>query len=100
MPRIVYLDNWQTSLESTIADVLHTASTFSHGAIERDILISELGVLKELRRQVHEIAPDERKEVNSVLMAVSVREHLDIPDDLVQRVGELFDIYRRLRQRL
>jgi hypothetical protein len=99
MSRVVYLENWQEQLESTIEVVADHISTYSFSG-EYRALSEELDCLQELRRQVREVSPNERALVQSVVVWVSVREPLQLPQDLVQRLGEIFDIYRRFRTRL
>jgi hypothetical protein len=98
--RQVYFENWQAQLEKTIDAVSFAAGTHSEGSFERDALTAELEPLRELSRQVRDVAPGARQPVSSILLPWSVREQLQLPDDLVSRVGELFDIYRRFHDRL
>lgn len=99
MPRQVYLENWQERLVATIDDVEETTIVCSDFP-EQDALLRELAQLREMARQVRDISPAEREMVESVVIALSVREHLQLSNDLVERLGELFDIYRRFRTRL
>ena len=100
MERQVYLQNWQAQLEETIAAVSLAAGACSSDSIERDALIAELGPLRELSRQVRDVPPLARQQVSSILLPWSVREPLQLPEELVSRIGELFDVYRRYRERL
>ena len=99
MSRIVYLENWQEQLELAIGDVndrLISNSTSS----ENYALMGEIERLEELVRQVRDVSPEERAPVQSVVLPLSVREPLELPAELVSRLGDLFDIYRRFRTRL
>ena len=42
----------------------------------------------------------DREPVISRLIQISARETLDIPDDLIERVGAVFDVYRRWHEQL
>ena len=99
MPRQVFLENWQEQLEATIDTVTEMTGVYSYSP-EQDALLGELQQLREMARQVQEAPPPERKMVESLVIALSVREPLQLPNDLVERLGDLFDIYRRFRTRL
>jgi hypothetical protein len=98
MPRQVYLENWQQELEKAIAEINERAGPYS--SPETDALFAEREQLQELISQVRYVAPEDRLPVCSVVLALSVREPLQLPEDLISRLGELFDIYRRFRARL
>lgn len=100
MSRQVYLNTWKEQLEATLEEVANQASAYPSGSAERKALITELGPLRALRQQVREISPDERRRVQSVIGPLSAREHLQLPDGLLSRIGELFDIYERFHNRL
>jgi hypothetical protein len=99
MARQVFLENWQEQLEATIETVAEMTTVYSYSR-EQEALLGELHQLREMARQVQEVAPAERDAVGSYAIAISVREPLQLPSDLVERLGELFDIYRRFRTRL
>ena len=99
MPRQVYLENWQEQLEAAIEAVTEMTAVNSSSP-EQEALLGKLRQLKEMARQIQEVSPSEREEITSFVIALTVREHLRLPDDLAGRLGDLFDIYRRFRNRL
>jgi hypothetical protein len=100
MTRQVYLENWQEQLEATVEDVLHRASAYGLESVERLALLGDLQGLREMARQVQLVPPLDRDTIKSTLLPLHVREPLQVPEDLVNRIGELFEIYRRFRKKL
>lgn len=99
MPRRVFLENWQEQLESTIVTVEKKLGVCS-SSLECDALFGELRQLKEMARQVQDVAPANREEIESYVIAISVREPLRLSAELLELFWRLFDIYRRFRTRL
>lgn len=99
MHRQVSLENWQEQLEATIEAVRDEAGVHPSASAERAALLDELPRLLFMRQQVRGVAAKDRERVASVLLPWSVREPLHLPDELVSRVGELFDVYRRFHTR-
>lgn len=99
MPRTVFLENWQEQIEGTVRSVEEKLIVGSSSP-EQDALIGELHQLREMVRQVREEAPAKRRQVESYAIAIAVREPLQLSNDILERFGELFDIYRRFRTRL
>ena len=100
MARTVYLENWHTWLEPTIDDILLAAGQAGANTPEQIALLAERNVLKEMIREIQDIAPERRQTFSSPLIACAVREHLTVSDKIVERIGEIHDIYRRFRNRL
>lgn len=98
--RQVFFENWQTQLEAAVADLrAHIRGT--RDSPERDTLATELEQLEELVHQVRDRLPVERDDMKSHISWVTVRgEAEQFPEDLVQRLGEIFEIYRRFKARL
>lgn len=46
-------------------------------------------------RQVREVQPDERRPLDSPLIAFKARDPVDVSASIVDRVGEIHDIYSR-----
>jgi hypothetical protein len=100
MKRQVYFENWREQLEATIEEFLNRAGEYGLESPERLSLLADLESLREMARQVRFVTPADRESVCSVVMAYTVRAPLQIPPDLIARLGELFEIYRRFRTRL
>ena len=100
MARKVYLENWHTWLVPTIDDVLMAAGKSSRDSAEEIALLAERNALEEMIRQVRDVEPGERVKVSSPLLACMVHGACDVPASIVERVGEIHDIYRRFRNRL
>lgn len=66
----------------------------------RETLLAERNVLLEMVRQVRDVIPVERKQLSSPLLHATVHDAIDVPREIVDRVGEIHDIYRRFRGRL
>lgn len=100
MTRTVYLENWHTWVEPTIDDILLAAGQAGANTPEQMALFAERNILAEMIQEVKNVAPEQRQSLDSPLIACSVRESLNIPATIIERVGEIHDIYRRLRNRL
>lgn len=100
MSRTVFLENWHAWMEPTIDDVLLAAGYARAKSPEQDALLAERNVLQEMMRQVREIHPDDRRALDSPLTAFTARDPGDISTAIVERVGEIHDIYRRFRKKL
>ena len=98
MVRQVYLENWQEQLVETIADIQLRIGPYP--SVEQEALLEELKQLNELVRQVREIKPENRQPVKSIVLPWNAKVPLQLSDDLMLRLAELFDIYRRFRTRL
>jgi hypothetical protein len=98
MRRQVYFENWQEQLEATIEDVAKLAAGISWP--ECDALRVELDRLNELLRQVRDVTPPDREAVRYAVLPWTVNEPLELPEDIVMRLSEIFEIYRRFRTRL
>jgi hypothetical protein len=98
MRRQVFRENWQQQLQQVIDDVLTAAG--SHANYERETLVGEMERLRELLRQVRDVSPHDRVPVDSFLIPRTTRETLNLPRDLVDRIGEVFEIYHRFRTHL
>ena len=98
MTRVVYLENWQESIVETIADIERRIGPYS--SVEQTALVGELEQLRELIRQVREVNPGDRQKATSFVLWTHMHQPLQLPSDLIQRVAEIFDIYRRFRTRL
>lgn len=98
MARQVYLENWQEQLVEIIADIELRIGPYS--CAEQIALLGELEQLNELVRQVRDVTPEERQAVTSIVLPWHVKEPLQLPEDLIMRLFELFEIYRRFRTRL
>jgi hypothetical protein len=97
--RQVFLENWQEQLEATILNYGDGVAWMSDG-LEKVALSNDLVALEEMRRQVREVAPTQRQTYSSLVIRLSVEQPLAIPQDLICRIGELFEIYRRFRSQL
>jgi DNA primase len=100
MTRTVYLENWHTWVEPTIDDILLAAGQAGANTPEQIALLAERNILAEMIQEVKNVGPEQRQSLDSPLIACSVRESLDIPNSIIERVGEIHDIYRRFRNRL
>ncbi len=96
--RQVYLENWQEQLVETITEIESRIGQYS--SVEQVALLGELERLNELARQVQEMDPQDRQPVKSVVLPWNAKEPLQLSDELMLRLAELFDIYRRFRTRL
>jgi hypothetical protein len=99
MTRQVYLENWWEQLEATIEFLTPRVAWMSDGR-ERDALSSDLDSLREMRRQVCEVPPSERTLRSSLVLRIQIDDPISLPPDLIARIAELFEIYRRFRSRL
>jgi hypothetical protein len=97
--RQVFLENWQEQLEATILN-FDDGVVWMSDSVERIALSNDLAALKEMRRQVREVTPTQRQTYSSLVIRLSVDQSLAIPQDLICRIGELFEIYRRFRGQL
>jgi hypothetical protein len=98
MNRIVFFENWQQQLIQTIADVESRLAPISDAG--QEAYRYELDRLNELLHQVREVEPEHRVPVTSVILPLMVKGDLQLPPELVARLADLFDIYRRFRTRL
>jgi hypothetical protein len=98
MARQVYLENWQEQLVDTIADIEQRIGPYS--SVEQEALLEELDRLGELARQVRDVQPEDRQPVKSVVLPWNAKAPLQLSDELMLKLAELFDIYRRFRTRL
>ena len=67
---------------------------------DRETLLAERNVILEMARQVRYVDPSKREGLNSPLLHSLVHDAITVPDEIVDRVGEIHDIYRRFRRRL
>jgi hypothetical protein len=100
MPSGVTRDNWSVMTARAIERVQRAAADAPASSFEEGVLIGEANRLQQMRDQVRDRAPSEREPVCSYLIAVSVREPVNIPKDIIEQVGAVFDVYRRWRERL
>jgi hypothetical protein len=100
MGKIVRLENWHTWLDRTIDEVLFAAGQAAKDSPERMALLAERNVLQEIKRQIREVQPEDRRSFDSPLLASFVRDGIAASNDIVERVGEIHDIYRMCRSRL
>ena len=98
MAREVYLENWQERIVETIADIERRIGPYS--SAEQTALLKELEQLEELMRQVRDVKPEDRQSAKSFVVWVHVHEALQLSPELIQRLAEIFDIYRRFRTKL
>jgi hypothetical protein len=99
MKRQVYLENWQDELITTISYLAERVIWMSD-SVEKDALNSDWMSLQEMRREVQQVRPKDRKLSNSLVMRLQVESPLNLPPDLISRIGQLFEVYRRFRTRL
>ena len=100
MSRQVYFENWQEQLESMLQELPDIAAGYPVNSFERQTLYEELDRLLQLARQVKERAPTDRDIIKSAVMPLIPHEALQLNAELVTRLSELFEIYRRFRTRL
>lgn len=100
MSRIVLFDNWQEMLEQTIDLLFETAGRCNPGSLEQATLLEEIERLRQLKSNVRDVAPEARQCVDSFLIPNSTRTVLSIPAAIIQKVGELHDLYHRFRSKL
>ncbi len=80
-------------MDHAIERVLDAASVAREP--EREVLVSEVVLLRSLKEQVEHRDLTDREPIRSRLIALSVREQLQIPSDLLEQVGSVFEVYRR-----
>jgi len=100
MTRTVYLENWHALVEPTIDDILVAAGQAGPNTPEQIALLAERNILDEMIHEVKNVDPGRRQRLDSPLIACSVRDSMEIPATIIERVGEIHDIYRRFRNRL
>ena len=100
MSRQVYSENWQERLESMLQELPRVAASYPIMSSERQTLFEEVDRLLELARQVKERPPIEREVIASAVMPWVPHEILQLNAELVNKLGELFEIYRRFRTQL
>ena len=100
MTRTVYLENWHDWINPTIDSLLLAAGQSGSNTADRETLIAERNVILEMVRQVRDVAPSERERIGSPLLHASVHDAMTVPDQILNLVGEIHDIYRRFRDRL
>jgi hypothetical protein len=98
MKRQVYLENWQPQLVATITDIEQRLGPYT--SPEQTALLGEIEQLNELARQVREVPPGDRQVIKSVVLPLYEKAPLPLSDDLMLRLAEIFDIYRRFRTKL
>ncbi len=81
-------------------DILLAAGQAGANTPEQLALLAERNILSEMIHEVKNVDPEQKRSLNSPLIACSVRESLAIPATIIERVGEIHDIYRRFRNRL
>jgi hypothetical protein len=100
MNRTVYLHNWALCIEPAIEELELAAAQAARGSPEQSTMFCELDVLRTMIQQVKQVDPEDRPCLDSPLIACSVREPINVSQSLIERVGEIHDIYRRFRTRL
>lgn len=90
-------ENWLATAETLTDELLDAAAKYAKGSLEYETLCTEVTFLRALREYVLDTRPDDRESRGSYLVAIAVRESLQIDDDLIGRVGILYDRYRRWR---
>jgi hypothetical protein len=88
---------WLRMVDEAVDRVVGTASSYPRDSAEWDALVSEPMYLQQMRDAVLNKPPDQREEMRSRLIALSAREFLRIPEDVLEQVGVVFDVYRRYR---
>jgi hypothetical protein len=76
------------------------AATAAPRSFEEQTLLTEAGRIEEMIRAVNVEAPDVRPELSSHLLAVSVRDPVQVSSELIEFVGAVADVYRRWRRLL
>ena len=92
--------NWPTAIEATLEAVLHVAALFPAGSVEAEVLVVEATQLRRLREMVRDRAPENREPMTSYLIAISVREGLSFPEEIINCVGNVYKVYKLWRQEL
>ena len=100
MTRTIYLENWHTWIQPTIDDILLAAGKSGPDTPAQVALLAERNVLQEMMRHIRNVAPGKRQELKSPLIACTVHDAVNVPTTIVERVGEIHDIYRRFRNRM
>jgi hypothetical protein len=100
MSRQVFLENWQEKLLETIEHVDSLILSNPSQSPESDALLVERQQLGELLNQVRDVSPVDRKPLSSYIVFVSVHETLQFSGDFMHQLSEVYDIYRRFRNRL
>ena len=100
MPPRITKHNWSQSVDAALEAVLQAAATYPPGCAQEQALVYEATRLRHLREIVRNIAPESREAQSSPLIAISVREGLVFPSELLEQVGAVYNVYRRWRRDL
>ena len=92
--------NWSQTHNSIIDAVAEAASKHAAESIERHTLILEMNSLRDLREHIKTTPGPQRQEFNSPLIAISMRDYLNVSEQIIEDVGLLYDRYRRWKDDL
>ncbi len=97
---ILTRQNWSQTHDSLIDVVADAASQHSADSFERQTLLSEMQSLQDLRKHIQTTPGPQRREFRSPLIAISVRDYLNVSQQIIEDVGLLYDRYRRWKDDL
>jgi len=100
MTRTIYLENWWAWIQPTLDAILLAAGQSGSDTADRETLLAERNVILEMVRQVRDVEPANRQRLSSPLLHATVHDAVAAPAEIIDRVGEIHDIYRRFRDRL
>ncbi len=77
-------------ISSTIQELSDIATSHPIGSIEQQILDAEAAALRAMLDTVGTRPTGDPPQHQSVRVAISSREHLDVPTDVIERVGNIY----------
>ena len=92
--------NWCASVDAVLENVLDTASSYPKDSVEAQALIAEAGQLRRMREAAHEGGLETRQPFTSPLIAIATHEGLTFSSELIEKVGVVYNVYRRWRREL
>jgi hypothetical protein len=86
-------------IEAVVEDLMDHASSHPHDSLKRDTILAEAAALRAMLDAIRTRPSAEWKRQQSPLLAATTREYLDIPTAIVERVGHIYEAYRRCSPR-
>ena len=100
MPHRVTRDNWYSMATVGVERLRQAAARVGARSFEEESLLAEIGRIEEMMLAVAGTDGDKRPELRSHLVAVHVREPLQLPEDVIEFAGAIAEVYCRWRQQL
>jgi hypothetical protein len=90
MNQSISLSDLPKVISSTIRELSDIATSRPIGSIEQQTLDAEAGALRGMLDALGTPPTGDSQQHQSLLVAVSSREHIDVPSDVIERVGNIY----------